>query len=611
MLAAALAVWLAPLTVPPVGVSQDTGSVDAPVYESVAHGVSLPRPFDDWVFEPGQGRRTLSVIFHPKAVPLADQVWGVLMVAPYPGGTPLGTVADQRLQVAWRRQLGSSFALRGRDSVWVAGYPAIHLSLSGVIGAVGLQIEEYVIARRRDLVVLQLRTPRSVAHDSIAAGYRRVLNGLRLGERSVAPPESPAATSIVAGRLPWSPWQARDYDALVAYDTSPVRIDFTVRMDLVNDGPVPSDSVALWLWPGFELDSVRSGASRVEAVRAGDVVRMRLVSPVDPQETAPVTVVFHLDAERSRLPSVQVLLSSDQAYFAWDWLPRVQSSRDSSGQVAQSARPRLTLRFDVPDSWRAVAPGRMTAEVNALGRRRMTWVSDDITASIPAFTLGPYQEVERWASGLGVALWLARGEQLNIAEINGLVGAVRDGWSFCSRAFGRLPVAEINVVVTRIPETRGFAGLVMSSGTDSSRDRLIREVARTWWGNSVNAAGPGSWWILEGFPTWASVAARGALEGDTVRQRLVREAEASWRMAAVSGADAPLGALVEDADTLGLLRSKGVAALEAARRAAGESAFREAVMALSVEHRNRWISIEDVLGALGPDAQSVLRPFLY
>ncbi len=615
MLVAALAVWLAPMSLPPAGVSQDTSSVDAPVYENPAYGVSIPRPAENWVFEPGQGRRTLSVIFHPKGVPLADQLWGVLLVAPYPGRTPLGTVADQRLQVSWRRQAGGSVTVRGRDSLWLAGCPAIHLSLSAVVGGVATQVEEYVVARRRDLIVLQFRSPREDSGDSVAAGYRRTLKGLRLGEGNAAArpaTQAPVTVSTVgAPALPWSPWQVRAYDALVVYDTALVRADFAVRMDLVNDGPVPVDSVALGLWPGFDLDSVRFAGSRVRTAGAAGVVRMQLVAAVEPQEAAPLTAFFHLSAERAALPASRALVAPDAAYFAWDWLPRVQPARDSAGQVAQAVRPRLTLRFDVPRGWRAVAPGRLTADVSASGRRRITWAGDDVAAATPAFALGPFRVVERWSPGLGVAVWLTPGEEPSAAVVSELASAVRAGWIFCSRAFGRLPIGEFNVVSTRIPETRGFAGLVLSSGMDSPREELIREVARTWWGNSVGAAGTGSWWILEGFPAWTAIAARGASEGDSVRQRLVREAEASWRSAAAGGVDPPLGALVESADSAGLLRSKGAAALEAVRRAAGESVFREAVLTLSVEHRNRWISLEDLIGAFGPDARAVLRPFLY
>jgi hypothetical protein len=265
----------------------------------------------------------------------------------------------------------------------------------------------------------------------------------------------------------------------------------------------------------------------------------------------------------------------------------------------------------VPDTWRAVAPGRMTAEAIPSGRRRTTWTTEDVAAATPAFALGPYRVVTRRSAGLGVALWLAPDDSLSAEAMTALIGTVRAAWIFCSRAFGRLPFVDINVVSTRLPETRGFLGLILSGALDSSRDLLFREVARSWWGNSVDAAGPGSWWIREALPAWTAVAARGTLEGDTVRQRLVREAEANWHAATARVGDPPLASLIPGAPGAELLRSKGAAALEAARRAAGEATFHEAILSLALEHRNGWVTVQDLLNAFGPDAEAVLRAFLY
>ena len=607
-------VLVASLAALPAPVPQDTGTVDAQVYENATFGVSIPRPFEDWVFEPGTSRRTATVIFHPKGTPLSDQLWGALILTSYPGRATLAQVAEQRLQVTWRSQLGGSLTILARDSLRLAGYPAAHVALSGTIGQVPLRAEEYLIARRRDLVVLQFRYPGTAAYDSIAAGYRRVLDGLRLGGTPPAPalpppalPESPAPSR----GLPWSPWQVRSFDALVRYDSARVRADFTVRMDLVNDGPAPADSAAVWLWPGFALDSVRTATGTVRPTGANGVSHLPLRDAVQPQAGAAVTFFYHLGAEAVALPPERGGFAPDAAYLAFDWLPRVQSAVDTAGQVARTLRARYTLGFDVPDSWRAIAPGRMTAEVASSGRRRMTWVTEDVAAATPAFALGRYRIVTRRSAGLGVSIWLARDDSVSAATLDALVAAVRAAWVFCSRAFGRLPLADVSVVSTRLPETRGFLGLVFDGGLDTSRDLLYREVARSWWGNSVDAAGPASWWVREGFPAWTAIAARGALEGDTVRQRLVREAEQRWHAAVLRDGDAALSSLAPDAPGAELLRSKGAAALEAARRAAGESAFREAILSLALEHRDGWLTLQAILDAFGPDAQAVLRTYLY
>ena len=614
MLGFVLVASLATLPAPPAPAPQDTGTVDAPVYDNATFGVSIPRPFEDWVFEPGTSRRTATVIFHPKGTRLSDQLWGALILTSYPGRATLAQVAEQRLQVAWRSQLGGSLMILARDSLRLGGYPAAHFALSGAIGQVAFRAEEYVIARHRELVVLQFRYPGAMAYDSIAVGYRRVLDGLRLGGAPAAPAQPPQDVTegpAPSRGLPWSPWQARSYDALVRYDSARVRADFTVRMDLVNDGPVPTDSAAVWLWPGFALDSVRTAAGTLRPSGANGVSHLPLRDTVQPQAGATVTFFYHLGAEAVALPPERGGFAPDAAYLAFDWLPRVQAAVDSSGQITRTARARYSLGFDVPDSWRAIAPGRMTAEVASSGRRRMTWVTEDVAAATPAFALGPYRIVTRRSSGLGVSIWLARDDSASTATLEALVGAARSAWIFCSRAFGRLPLADIGVVSTRLPEARGFLGLVLDGGLDTSRDLLYREVARSWWGNSVDAAGPASWWVREGFPTWTAIAARGAMEGDTVRQRLVREVEQRWHAAALRDGDVPLASLAPDAPGAELLRPKGAAALEAARRAAGEAAFRDALLSLALEHRGGWLTLQAILDAFGPDAQAVLRTYLY
>ncbi len=614
MLGFVLAAGLATLPALPTPSPQDTGTVDAPVYENPTLGVSIPRPFDDWVFEPGQGRRTVTVIFHPKGASLDNQLWGALIVTAYPGRASLPRVADQRLQVAWRSQLGRSLAVLGRDSLRVAGFPAVRFSLSGVIAGTPLRADEYVIGGRRDLIILQFRYSGTVSHDSIAAGYQRVLDGLRIGAAVPAPAWVPVASaeSLAPSRaLPWSPWQVHAYDALVRYDTVRLRADFAVRLELVNEGPVPTDSAAIWLWPGFALDSVRVGGAARRPGAADGLARLALDDAVQPQAATAISFFYHLGAEAAALPAEAGGFAPDAAYLAFDWLPRAQSALDSSGQAARVARPRLTLSFDVPAGWRAVAPGRVTSEIVSAGRRRTTWSAEDVTAATPAFALGPYRVVTRRAAGLGVVVWLAPDDSVSAPALDALVDAVRGAWIFCSRAFGRLPIADVNVVSARLPESRGFLGLVLSGGLDTTRDVLTREIARSWWGNSVDAAGPGSWWVREGFPAWSAIAARGALQSDTVRQRLVRDAEARWRAAVAQGEDRPLASAVPGAPGVGALRAKGVAALEAAQRAAGDATFREAMLSLALEHRNDWLSLETVLDAFGADAQSVLRTFLF
>jgi hypothetical protein len=423
-------------------------------------------------------------------------------------------------------------------------------------------------------------------------------------------------------------WQARAYDALVGYDTVAVRADFTVRVDLVNVGPVAAESVTVWLWPALQLDSARSSGEGLDWRAAGSVARFRLRAEVQPQDSASVTLFYHLgrdDALAPLLPA-EAGLATDGAYVVTDWLPRVQPLVDSAGQPVRNERPRFALRFDLPDGWRAVAPGHLTSDAVAAGRRRLTWTPGQVASALPAFVLGPYQIVPRRGAGFPLALWIEPSKDtIDPRALDALVAAVRSGWTFCSRAFGRLPIAELNVASADVPGILGFTGLLlMGRGTipspaqvDSTsslgrwRDVLYREIARTWWGNSVAFAGAGSAWLTEGLPAWSAVAARGALEGDTVGRRLARDVESQWRAGAAAAPDPPLATVGLGDPRASWVRAKSIAAMETARQAAGEARFREAILAFALEHRNRWATLEALLSAVGPEGAAALRPFVF
>jgi hypothetical protein len=164
-----------------VAMQQESVVLDAPAWQDSAWHAVLPRPFDDWVFAPATARGTTTVIFQPRAGHVSDQLWGALVLTRWGGVVPLDSIAQRRLQSQWRPTLGPGFAVLARDSIDVAGWPCIHIVVTGSIARAVLDIEEFLIARDRDLVVLQLRYPRGVERDSIAAGYRRTLAGLQLG----------------------------------------------------------------------------------------------------------------------------------------------------------------------------------------------------------------------------------------------------------------------------------------------------------------------------------------------------------------------------------------------------------------------------------------------
>ncbi|MFI5207441.1 MAG: hypothetical protein ACHQX4_05410, partial [Gemmatimonadales bacterium] len=180
-----------------------------------------------------------------------------LVLTPWGGPVPLDSVAQRRLQSQWRATLGPSFAVLARDSMVVAGWPCIHLVVTGSIRLAVLDVEEFLIARDRDLVVLQLRYPRGVERDSIAAGYRRTVDGLRLGG-AAGQPAAPAA------------WQARVEYGQLAFDL-PEDLHAIAPGTLTADASSGGRRIMRWRPVLGDPDTTlfAIGRYRVEAQRVG------------------------------------------------------------------------------------------------------------------------------------------------------------------------------------------------------------------------------------------------------------------------------------------------------------------------------------------------------
>ncbi len=588
MIAAALCILVA------AAVPQDTGTLDVPVYRNEAYGVAIPRPFPDWVFSPGGSRETITVLFHPRDAPLREQLWGALVLTSFDRPVPLGEVADQRVRSTWQPTLGRTFSVLTRDSLAVAGLPAIHVVMSGAVNRLALDVEEYFIARGTDLIIVQFRYPRGLPRDSIAAGYQRVFDGLVIrapadtgspipaSAPAPPPPAEAARLAAAANRaLAGSPWRPRAYEAVVRFDPAAPRADFAVRIELVNEDVRPRDSLFVALgWP-FDLDGVRSATGRSLEVRRGAAVTtVRLARPVDPLAATAVTIAFHVTALEGVTGDVAV--SDARVRGLADWLPHVAPWADSLQRPLDTPRPHYTIRFDLPEAFAAVAAGRLAADVTASGRRRITWVAADEPSPEPAFVIGRLRRVAaRSGPLLTLRVWSAEGDSaLPPARVTALANVVADAWTFFSVAFGRLADEEVDLVLSDVRHPYA-AGSALFADPAAPDDSIRLAVARSWWGSAVRFTGPGAAWLADALPAWSVVLLHAATEGDSTRQRLVREAEA---------AHLPL------------------AAIEAARRAAGDAPFRTALRAFFLEHRRVAATAADLATLLGPAGAAALPP---
>lgn len=446
---------------------QDAPVLDVPAWRDSALAVTLPRPFDDWTFAPDRSRGTVTVIFQPRAGSLSDQLWGALVLTPWDGPLRIGQVADRRISQTWRPQLGSTFTLRSRDSLLVDGFPAIHVVMSGVISHAVLDVEEYLIARGKDLVALQFRYPRGQPHDSVAAGYARTLRGLSLRGADAAPMPATMSSAPFATRPPPA---------------------------------APASSAARGRPP-------------------------RAVTPV-----------------------------------VGTWMAAIDR-----GQFV----------IDVPAAQRAVAPGLLTAELVADGRRVVRFSPVFTEPDTSLYAVGRFRVETSRFGRLTIRAWrIESGASPATPVSDSLVAILATAWQAWWTDFGPVPTTELTLVETTWPETIGGPAIIFLGADAGSPFVLRRELARTWWGGVVRETG----------------AARGLVA-----------ALAEWSARSLGGDDASSGPAASPPD---------VAAIDEARQLAGDARFREAVRTLLVESRGGEPAVDAFLGVLGDTAAAPIRTIL-
>jgi hypothetical protein len=549
-------------------VPQDPGMLDVPVYRDEAFGIALPRPFPDWVFSSGSSRGTSTVIFHPRDLPLGEQLWGALVLTSFDEPVHLAELAERRVQETWRPSLGRTFRVLARDSLAVARLPAYHIVVTGAVDRVAVDVEEYFVARGPDLVILQFRYPHGSSRDSLAEGYRRVVDGLTvrapLGEEAplpaaalLTPPDAEQAAAAERA-LSGSPWRLRSCDAVVRFDPEAVRTDISVRLEIANVDARAHDSLALGLPWTLLLDGVRSATGEPLALRTdGDVAWVRLPQDVAPLASGAVSVAMHAPAGTSIPPLVA--MTTDGAHLLDNWLPRVESSADSAGAPRVPSRPGCTLRFDLPPEFTAIAAGRLAADFVSEGRRRTTWSAGRGSAPAPEFVIGRFRRVAvREGPLVTLRAWVAAADSSAApSRADTIAGVAMEAWRFFTAAFGRLAIEDAYLLVADL-ERQGTAGATLLLPANASDDSVRTAVARVWWGSAVRFVGAGAQWLADALPSWSVLLYHESTDSDSTQWRAFR---------AAAGANGP------------------VAALETIRSTIGDAAFRAALRRFFLEHR--------------------------
>jgi hypothetical protein len=224
------------------------------------------------------------------------------------------------------------------------------------------------------------------------------------------------------------------------------------------------------------------------------------------------------------------------------------------------------ILFDLPSALRAIAPGALTSEIVAGGRRTMRWSSTVGRADTALYAVGHFRAETRRVGRLTVRIWRSESADTSINRVNDtIIGVAAEAWGRYWRALGAVPTAELALVETAWGETRGGAAILFV-GRDADTTTIRREISRTWWG--------------------------GVVRSDRSSGSLVEDALPEWSL------------------TLLDPRRAAPPALAAAAAIAGEPRWREALRTFIAESRDGGSALAAFGRVLGDSAAVPLRPLL-
>jgi hypothetical protein len=182
--------------------------------------------------------------------------------------------------------------------------------------------------------------------------------------------------------------------------------------------------------------------------------------------------------------------------------------RGAAAQPWTMSVQRDYLLFDLPEDEQAIAPGWLSSEVQANGRRLMRWTSlVGAPDSTTVFVVGRYRPETRRFGRLTIRVWrnLATDSMITRAT-DEMLAPLAQAWAVYWQDFGPVPTTEISVVETSWIATRGGpAAVFLGSDLRSplAAQILRRELSRTWWGGIVRVDA-GSARLLTELAEWSA-----------------------------------------------------------------------------------------------------------
>ena len=299
-------------------------------------------------------------------------------------------------------------------------------------------------------------------------------------------------------------YEVRHYDLDLDYKVSSNRLTGRARLDIVAIEHVARLRIDL---VGLRVSKVSTGRLTTRWTQRGGHVTVTLPRPLDPGETASVTLTYAGNPGPTRSPWGEVgweelddgVLVASQPSGAPTWFPCNDHPRSK-------ATYRIAFECDSP--YAVCVTGALTGRYVRGSRTRHVFDEPHPMATyLAAVHVGQYEQVV--LAEAPVRQVVVAPPRLHRQVLAELQSQPRMMELFVG-LFGRYPYADYTVVVTadelEIPlEAQGMAtfGPNWLSGRGAHQRLVAHELAHQWFGNSLTVASWAHIWLNEGFACYA------------------------------------------------------------------------------------------------------------
>lgn len=315
---------------------------------------------------------------------------------------------------------------------------------------------------------------------------------------------------------------------------------------------------------------------------------------------------------RLQEPSMQLMVTDSIALASWveAWYPVPLSDE---GQMQAWAAAGST-RFHLPPGWSAVSNGApVTAAdrdgADGSGAGVIEWRSE--VPVYRSFAAAPYRVARSERDGRAIGVYLLQADstaaQRQADILSRAISALEEVW-------GPYPYAGYNIA--EIPDgltswsASSEQGFIMAASRNFTEEGNLplfaHEAAHGWWGNLVNATGPGALLVSESLAQYGAVVAIERLEGTDAMNEFLRFSRRGYNQYQSAhgyfeivrhGGDKPLAELANDRWDHNLSDSKGHWVYHMLRDRVGDELFFDVLRGLIRDHSGRALSLDELRAA--------------